>query len=99
VQGKKEKNPQAELQAGLRKWVRLAFGKTVIGKGRKFSTGKQDDGNSCGICVLNAMDHAMIGTPLFRHETREATRMDLFLRMINYLLEHVCVFPVECMYQ
>ena len=44
------------------------------------------------------MDHAMLGTPLFRHETREATRMDLFLRMINYLLVSVCVFPFECMY-
>ena len=94
LQGKAANNPIVDLQTGLRRWISVAFGKKIISVGRRLTIGRQDDGNSCGICVLNAMDHAMFGAPLFQHEAREAIRMDLFLRMANHLLEHVSLFRV-----
>ena len=82
-----------DLQKGLRRWLRLVDDPSYNSGGPRFPIGRQNDGNSCGICVLNAMDHAMFGADLFTHEGRHLVRMDLFRRIARFLLLRVGSLP------
>jgi hypothetical protein len=58
--------------------------------------GTQDDGYSCGICVMNAIDHAIYKVPLFTNDMRHALRVSYFVKLTNYVLYDVrwpfCLF-------
>lgn len=53
--------------------------------------GQQNDQDSCGVCVLNAMDFAMKRAALFKSETMHLIRMDLFTKVVSYLVDYVCI--------
>jgi hypothetical protein len=79
----------ADLYTGMRKWLGLKFGRKFSSSGRKFTIGLQQDGSSCGLCALNAMDHAMLQATLFEHSMRDRIRMDYLVRMVRYVLSEV----------
>lgn len=37
------------------------------------------------------MEHAVLGTELFTHAKRHRVRMEIFSRLVRYVLEKVCV--------
>jgi hypothetical protein len=70
-------------------WCFQVFGEQFKDCGEAFAIGEQDDGYSCGICVINAMESAILGTPLFTHEARYRLRVQCFVTIVRYLVEHV----------
>lgn len=83
----------ANLGSALRDWLEQALGAEFEGNGRTLPIGSQDDGSSCGVCVLNAIDHAIFGTALFRPSDRHLVRMNLFTKLAGYLRETVGAPP------
>ena len=77
------------LYAGLEKWLSKMYPGTWTDDGMKFKIGKQQDSSSCGVCVLNAMDHAMRKKGLFQDARRHLFRIDLFIKLISYLIDKV----------
>ena len=75
----------------------VAFGGGFGNTGRRFPVGVQDDSHSCGIFVLNAMEHAMRGVKLFEQDNRSLVRMEYFTKLLRYLLETVSLpAPILC---
>ena len=84
--------PSTDLQRtcrGLENWLSVAFGVPFRDLGNTLPVGRQKDGHSCGVCVINAMEHAMFGVPLFTDEDRFRLRIRYFVEAINYLLDKV----------
>jgi hypothetical protein len=77
------------LRMRLRAWLEKAFSDRFVDKGNSFPIGWQQDNNSCGICVLNAMEHAAFGVPLFQHEDRFGLCIQYFVAMARYALGQV----------
>jgi hypothetical protein len=79
--------------AGLRKrlstWLTHVFGGSFKDLGSTLSIGKQNDEHSCGICVINAMEHAVLNTALFTHEDRYTLRIRYFVELAEYVLRNV----------
>jgi len=47
--------------------------------------GLQLDCYSCGICVMNAMEHALFQVPLFTGNDRHRLRIQYFVNLVTYL--------------
>ena len=77
------------LRTRLQAWLERAFGGQFVDKGNSLPIGWQRDDSSCGICVLNAMEHAAFGVPLFQHEDRFGLRIRYFVVMARYALGQV----------
>jgi hypothetical protein len=83
-----------DIRRGLRHWLPKVFQQQ---KGRKAFTdlamtlpiGSQLDGYSCGVCVINAMECAVLGAALFDHKDRYALRVRYFVDMVTYLYKIV----------
>ena len=64
------------LHNGMRKWLRWKYDDDSFKSDKKrFPIRKQEDGSSCGIAVLNAMETAMLGTLIFKHVKRHVRVM------------------------
>lgn len=59
--------------------------------GNTLPIGQQKDGHSCGICVVNAIEHAMSDVPLFTDADRYHLRIWYFVEAVKYLLNNVRV--------
>ena len=70
-------------------WLKVLFGVSFKDRGATLAIGKQGDGYSCGPCVLNAMEHAILNAPLFTHGSRHSLRAAYFVRLMQYLLRDV----------
>lgn len=81
------------MYAGLRRWLGLKFERKFASIGARFPIGPQDDGSSCGLCALNAMEHPMLGAKLFEHFKRDRIRMDYFTRMVKHMMVEVGIPP------
>ena len=79
----------ANLDAALEAWLNPIYDTVFICRGWTVPIGNQDDGSSCGACVLNAIDHAIFGTPLFTPNDRHLVRMGLFAKVVGRLLDTV----------
>jgi len=90
-----------DLRRGLSNWLPRAFekkgkkGKKGKGKGDftdlggVLPIGTQNDGYSCGICVINAMEYAIFDVPLFKATDRFTLRVHYFLELVAFLLDNV----------
>lgn len=58
-------------------------------EGRSLPIGRQDDGYSCGICVINAMEHAVFAAGLFTPAKRHSLRVRYFTEIARHLLGEV----------
>ena len=76
-------------RSGLIKWLDAFFGGSFVGPAQILPIGKQEDTYSCGISVINAMDHAVSKAPLFTHETRNQHRISYFMHILQVILNAV----------
>ncbi|KAF9641889.1 hypothetical protein BDM02DRAFT_3194339, partial [Thelephora ganbajun] len=74
------------IRRGLANWLNVAFGALFEDLGSTLPIGRQSDGHSCGICVINAMEHAMFGVPLFTDKNRYSLRIQYFVEAVKYLM-------------
>jgi len=77
------------MRRGLENWLGTAFRVPFKDLGGTLPIGRQEDGYSCGVCVINAVEHAMFGVPLFTDKDRHALRVQYFVDAVKYLLENV----------
>jgi len=77
------------IRLGLGAWMEVAFGVKVEDLGNTLRTGRQTDGHSCGVCTINAIEHAILGVPLFAPEDRLSLRVRYFVEAAGYLLRNV----------
>lgn len=80
-----------QLRRGLENWLTTAFGASFKDLGNLLPIGRQEDGHSCGVCVINATEHAIFGVPLFTDKDRYALHVRYFIKVIGYLLDNVRV--------
>lgn len=88
------RSPNTNLQhirRGLENWLEVAFGVSFKDMGNTLPIGRQKDGHSCGICVVNAIEHAMFDVPLFTDTDRYHLRIWYFVEAVKYLLNNVRV--------
>jgi len=62
------------------------FKKSFRSTGRTLEIGHQQDGSSCGIYVVNSIEHHMFGTPLFTHDERNTFRVYYFTKTVELML-------------
>jgi len=65
-------------------WLEAAFGGKFWDEAGNLPIGVQTDGSSCGICVLNAIEHATLGHPLFTMAARHGLWVWYFLAAMQY---------------
>jgi hypothetical protein len=74
---------------GLEGWLNVTFGAGFKDLGKTLPIGRQADSYSCGICVINAIEHAMFGVPLFTDSDRHHLRIQYFVGAVKHLLNDV----------
>lgn len=77
------------IYLGLSKWLKAVFGTSFRDVGRTFAIGKQEDGHSCAICIINSIEHELFGTTLFTHSSRNILRIHYFIKAMKLLLKEV----------
>jgi len=88
--GDRGSNTQLDhISRGLENWLSAMFGVQFEDQGNTLPTGRQTDGHSCGVCVINAMEHAIFGVPLFADRDRYRLRVQYFVEAAKYLLNNV----------
>lgn len=75
------------------RWLDSQFLWKWMNKGGILPIGKQLDGNSCAICVLNAIAHALLKTPLWHQSRAMSERADWFVKLAKRHLDEVCNSP------
>lgn len=78
-----------QICRGLERWMSILLGRQFKNDGQTLPIGAQQDGVSCGICVLNAFEHALFDVPLFTHSNRNSLRAQYFTEIAKLLLDHV----------
>ena len=66
-------------------WMSSAFGVAFTLSPVRIPIGHQQDRYSCGICVMNAMEHVLFQVPLFTSNDRHRLRIQYFVNLITYL--------------
>lgn len=89
-----------DTRTGILHWLdKSGFKLTDIGN--VLAIGEQVDTNSCGICVLNAIEHAIFGHSLFQYATRHEHRLRYFLAAFQYSANkvggHIPRDPFPCL--
>jgi hypothetical protein len=74
---------------GLDHWTRIMFYAPFKNVGEVLPIGIQQDGISCGVCVLNALEHEIFDTRLFTHDHRNVLRVQYFIDIMKLFLDHV----------
>ena len=65
------------------------FKKSLHGAGRVLEIGRQQDSDSCGICVVNSIERYLFGATLFTHTKRSSFRIYYFTKAMEFLLNGV----------
>jgi len=78
-----------KVSQGIMRWGEVMFKTPLRGAGKTLEIGRQQDGDSCGICVVNSIEHHMFGTPLFTHNKRDTLRIYYFTKAAEFLLDSV----------
>lgn len=84
-----------QIHLGLAKWLKAIFGANFKDMGRTFAIGQQEDGHSCGICVINSFEHELFGSALFTHGGRNILRIHYFTEAVKFLLAEVRIYFIE----
>ena len=74
---------------GLDRWTKTLFYAPFRNAGESLPIGTQQDGISCGICVLNGLEHEIFGARLFTHDRRNVLRVQYFVDVMKLLLDRV----------
>ena len=73
----------------LADWLGVVFGRQFTLLSSPLPIGKQGDYDSCGICVMNAIEHAVFGVPLFTERQWHQHRVRYFVEFMAYLIKVV----------
>ena len=71
------------------------FNKSLHNAGMTLPVGRQRDSSSCGICVVNAIEHHMFETALFTHSRRNSLRAEYFTKVVQFLVNGVRVMSPD----
>lgn len=63
--------------------VLSVLGRQIHDGGNTLAHGEQEDSHSCGICTVNAVDHALFKTELFVHRQRRRWRAYYFNKLVR----------------
>ena len=88
-----------DTRQGLKNWLEQTFGRAFTDNRNTVQIGQQGDTNSCGICVLNAIEHNVNPAhPLFKSDQRHAHRMRYFIAAMQRLHDEVrdCSCAIDC---
>ena len=77
----------ADVVRDLQVVLEAMFNILFVDAGNSLAHGIQEDGHSCGICTVNAFEHALFGVPLFTPQTSRLLRMQYFLRLTESHLD------------
>ena len=75
------------LCAGLEIWLSSVFNAPFKWRGRRLQIGQQTDSYSCGIFVMNVMEHAMFNRPIFGPEEKHDIHIRYFTELVEYVLD------------
>jgi len=89
LQGNEYAKDVNKISHGILKWGWAMFKKHFHSTGQTLEIGRQQDSTSCGICVINSIEHHMLGTPLFTHDERDNFRVYYFTKATEFLLKSV----------
>jgi len=78
-----------KILRGLEHWLKTSFHGSFENLGQTLPIRTQKDVISCGVCALNALEHALLGVPLFTHDRRNLLRVQYFVKIAKLLLDHV----------
>ena len=86
-----------KISRGIERWGKVTFKKSFHGTGKTLEIGRQRDDSSCGICVVNSVEHRMFGTPLFAHSERDTFCVYYFTKTIQLIFNGVSTgsFPTN----
>ena len=76
---------------GLENWLGVVFEVPFKDVGNTFPIGRQEDGHSCGICIVNAIESAMFRVPLFTDKDCYALCVQYFVDAVEYLLDNASI--------
>jgi hypothetical protein len=75
----------------VKRWLQSQFNGTWVNKGNSLSIGTQYDGNSCAICAINAIAHAIFGDQLWEQKMAGIARAEWFATLVNSHMDDVCI--------
>ncbi|TBU21591.1 hypothetical protein BD311DRAFT_743520 [Dichomitus squalens] len=76
--------PLERIVNDIKRVVLALFQVHLSDLGNTLDHGIQDDTNSCGICTVNAVDHALFGTGLFVNRQRRYWRTYYFNKLVQF---------------
>ena len=76
---------------GLDRWTTTSFYHSFKNLGHSLPIGTQQDGISCGVCIMNALEHMLFNVPLFTHKRRNLLRVEYFMKITKLLLDQVSI--------
>ena len=81
----------AKMMEAVGRWLNSQFNEVRWkNKGNSLPIGVQFDSNSCGICSINAIAHAVFQDPVWRHGQRGLERVQWFVILAEHHLRKVC---------
>jgi hypothetical protein len=83
------KDDIAKISCRLDCWTTTSFHGSFKNLGQTLPIGTQQDGTSCGVCVLNTLEHALLDTHLFTHGRWNVLRVQYFTDIVNLLFDRV----------
>jgi hypothetical protein len=83
------KHDIGKICRGLERWTKNSYHAPFRNIGEVLPIGTQQDGISCGVCMLNALEHTILNTRLFTHDARNVLRVRYFTRIMDLLLDRV----------
>jgi hypothetical protein len=75
----------------LKRWLESQFDGKWIDKQNSLPIGKQFDGNSCAICAMNAIAHAVFGDQLWEQKRASIARAEWFTTLVESHVNDVSV--------
>lgn len=74
---------------GIERWGQVVLKRSFHNTGKSLKIGHQNDTNSCGICVVNCIEHHMFGAPLFTDGEQNSLCVHYFTRAVKLLVNEV----------
>ena len=75
----------------VKRWLQSQFNGTWVNKDNSLLVGTRYDGNSCAICTINAIAHAIFENQLWEQKSMRITRAEWFLTLVNSHMDGVCI--------
>jgi hypothetical protein len=86
-----------DMKVAIEQWTMAVFGARFGRHKLTLKIGRQTDPYSCGVCVINSIELAMLGSTPFLAQQRFHHRLRYFIMAAKYLTNgKVCPQPNRC---